>query len=142
MHGLSTIYLSICLSTYHSSAAGTSEGTDEEKNQESKSDKERGQRAGQRGRGKRAEGEEGEDLLLTLFKEDIGYQREADEMREAESRETGLVRSGEKKPTCEAKLKMMGFHYLPAGNAGKIKLARIRNSSNKEQYSVVNTRYL
>lgn len=99
-----SIYLSIILNNElgFGPAAGTSEEKDEEKNRESKSDKERGQRAGQRERGKRAEKEEGEDPLLTLFKEDIGYQREADEMREAESRETGLVRSGGKKPTCEA----------------------------------------
>lgn len=116
-------YLSIYLSIIFNNkpvlgpAAATSEEKDEEKNQDSKSDKERGQRAGQRGRGKRAEEEEeGEDPLLTLFKEDIGYQREADEMREAESRETGLVLSGEKKPEVLLnvlnKVKNDGFLYL------------------------------
>lgn len=94
-----SIYLSIIFNNKPGlgPAAGTSEEKDEEKNQESKSNKERGQRAGQRGRGKRVDEEEGEDPLLTLFKEDIGYQREADEMREAERREAGLVRSGGKK---------------------------------------------
>lgn len=70
-----------------SAARASGKGKDEEKEEEEEereSDKERGQRAGQRGRRRRMERE---DPFLTLLKEDIKYQREADERRAAETRE-------------------------------------------------------
>lgn len=74
-----------------SAARASGKGKDEEKEEEEEeeereSDKERGQRAGQRGRRRRRRMER-EDPFLTLLKEDIKYQREADERRAAETRE-------------------------------------------------------